>query len=65
MGRTGVYYLFSVDDEMRTMVHNEAAEAEMRQAAYAKGMKGMREDGQRWVDSGETTLEELMRVTRD
>jgi general secretion pathway protein E len=37
----------------------------MRQRAQAKGMKNMREDGQRWVDSGTTTLEELLRVTRD
>lgn len=65
IGRTGVYELFTIDDELRTMVHNENSEAEMRQRAQAKGMKNMREDGQRWVTSGTTTLEELLRVTRD
>lgn len=65
LGRSGVYELFTVDDEIRTMIHNEAAESSMREYAYAKGMKNMREDGQRWVDAGLTTAEEVMRVTRD
>jgi general secretion pathway protein E len=28
-------------------------------------MRSMRQDGQRWVESGATTPEEIMRVTRD
>ena len=64
-GRTGVYELFTIDDDIRTLVHNGAPESEMRQHAQRKGMRTMREDGQRWVDAGETTLEELLRVTKD
>lgn len=64
-GRTGVYELFSVDDDARALIHNEAAESEIRASAIRKGMKSMREDGQRWVDQGKTTLEELLRVTKD
>ncbi|WP_243744256.1 hypothetical protein, partial [Pseudomonas aeruginosa] len=29
------------------------------------GMRSMREDGERWIASGSTTLEEILRVTRD
>ncbi|HEY1057166.1 MAG TPA: type II secretion system ATPase GspE [Limnobacter sp.] len=65
VGRTGVYELFTVDDAVRTLIHNGAAESEMRTHALNHGMKTMREDGQRWVDQGETTLEELLRVTKD
>lgn len=64
-GRTGVYELFSVDDDTRTLIHNEAGESEIRSTAVRKGMKNMREDGQRWVEQGKTTLEELLRVTKD
>ena len=65
MGRTGVYELFTVDEDLRTMIHNEDSEGDMRRAAYAKGMQNMRQDGQRWVDTGTTSQEELLRVTRD
>jgi general secretion pathway protein E len=65
LGRSGVYEMFTVDDEVRAQIHNAAPESTMREVAYAKGMKNMREDGQRWVNSGVTTIEEVLRVTRD
>lgn len=64
-GRTGVYEMFVVDDELRAMIHNEEAESSIRQTAAARGMRNMREDGNRWLTDGATTLEELLRVTRD
>ena len=33
--------------------------------AHARGMHTMRRDAQRWIDSGATALEEVLRVTRD
>ena len=39
--------------------------ADIRAAALAGGMVLMREDGQRLVDAGITSREELLRVTRD
>ena len=35
------------------------------EAARRAGMRTLRQDGQRWVDSGVTTLEEILRVTGD
>ena len=64
-GRTGVYELMVADDALRSLVHNRAAESELFDAARASGLKSMREDGQRLVESGVTTLEEVIRVTRD
>ena len=64
-GRTGVYELMSVDDNLRSLIHNRASEADLFAAAQAQGMRPMREDGQRLVDEGVTSLEEVLRVTPD
>ncbi|WP_241092408.1 hypothetical protein, partial [Pseudomonas viridiflava] len=37
----------------------------LRVAARHAGMLSMREDGSRWVRSGTTAPEEILRVTRD
>lgn len=64
-GRTGVFELLVADDRIRALIHNRAAEAELRATALAQGMVLMRDDGQRLVDAGITSAEELLRVTRD
>ncbi|MBP0631909.1 type II secretion system ATPase GspE [Cupriavidus sp. AcVe19-1a] len=64
-GRMGVYELLTVGDEIRTMIHRQAPESEIKQVALAHGMHTMRGDAQRWIDSGATSLEEVLRVTRD
>jgi len=64
-GRTGVYELLPVDDNIRALIHRSASEAEIRAAAHANGMLSMRDDGKRWVQAGVTSLDEVIRVTRD
>ena len=64
-GRTGVYELMTVNEQVQTLVHNRAAEQELAAAARAAGLRSMREDGERLVRSGATSLEEVIRVTRD
>ena len=64
-GRTGVFELLVADEHLRALIHRQAAEAELRDAALATGMVLMRDDGERLVQSGITTREELVRVTRD
>jgi general secretion pathway protein E len=64
-GRTGIFELLQVDDNMRALVHNRAAESEVRTAALDGGMQLMRGDGERLVREGITSLEEVVRVTRD
>jgi general secretion pathway protein E len=63
-GRTGIYELISVDDHMRTMIHDGASEQELERYARTSS-PGIREDGRRKVLAGETTLEEVLRVTRE
>ncbi len=64
-GRTGVYELMVADEAVRDLVHNQAAESVVQSAARASGLRSMREDGDRLVSSGVTSLEEVLRVTRD
>ena len=64
-GRTGVFELLVTDDAIRAQIHHKASEAEIRTAAQAGGMTLMREDGERLVNMGTTSREELLRVTRD
>jgi general secretion pathway protein E len=64
-GRTGIFELLLIDDEARRLIHDRTAEADLREHALGSGMGGLREDGLRWVRSGETSLEEVLRVTRE
>ena len=64
-GRTGIYELMVVDDDIRALVHRNAGEGEIRISAQRHGMQTMRDDGQRWVADGTTSMDEVVRVTRD
>ncbi len=64
-GRSGVFELLVTDDAIRAQIHNRASEADIRAAALAAGMTLMRDDGERLVQLGLTSREELVRVTRD
>jgi general secretion pathway protein E len=64
-GRTGIYELLIVDDDMRSLIHNGANELDIRRLAERHGMKSMRMDGARWVEAGVTSPEEVLRATRD
>ena len=63
-GRTGIYELVSMDDNLRTMIHDGAGEHLLEEYAR-KYSAGIREDGRRKILEGLTTLEEVLRVTRE
>lgn len=64
-GRTGIYELLVNSPEITKHIHNNSSEAEIKELAIAQGMALMREDGERLVQNGITSREELIRVTRD
>lgn len=64
-GRSGIYELLKIDDGLRHLIHERASEQDLRRLAMQHGMHNLREDGMRLVASGITSLEELLRVTRD
>ncbi len=63
-GRTGIYELIVVDDAMRTMIHDGASEQELERHARLS-TPSIRDDGLGKVLRGETTIEEVLRVTRE
>ncbi len=63
-GRTGIYETIAVDDAMRTMIHDGVSEQDLER--HARTMTpSIRDDGRRRVLAGNTTLEEVLRVTRE
>jgi len=63
-GRTGIYELITVDRDCARLVHEGAPEQVIRDHAARRGTASLRDDGMRWVAAGETTLDEVLRVTR-
>ncbi len=63
-GRTGIYELIVVDDAMRTMIHDGASEQELERRARLN-TPSIRDDGLAKVLRGVTTIEEVLRVTRE
>lgn len=64
LGRSGIYELIVVDDQLRAMIHDQASELEMRKYAR-QHYPSLRQDGFRCVLKGETSLEEILRVTSE
>ncbi len=63
-GRTGIYELIVVDDAMRDMIHDGKSEHEIERHARLS-TPSIRDDGRARVLAGDTTLEEILRVTRE
>lgn len=64
-GRTGIYELLTVDDDLRRLIHDRAAEQTLRAHVLSRGMRSLRDDGMRWAGQGVISLEEVVRVTRE
>ncbi|TWI63098.1 general secretion pathway protein E [Pseudoduganella lurida] len=64
-GRVGIYELLQTTERIRAQIHERASEAAIKDTALADGMQTMREDGERWLADGTTTLAELLRVAKD
>ena len=61
-GRTGIYELIEIDATLREMIHDGASEQAML-AQARKNYQGIEADGRRRIITGETSLEEVLRVT--
>jgi general secretion pathway protein E/type IV pilus assembly protein PilB len=62
-GRRGVFELFVITEEIQEMIYSGSNLVDLRRKAREAGMRTMREDGQRKVASGMTTIEEVMGAT--
>ncbi|MBV1840022.1 type II secretion system ATPase GspE [Photobacterium ganghwense] len=63
-GRTGIHELLLVDEKVQELIHADAGEMAIEKAIRAH-TPSIRDDGLAKVKAGITTLEEVMRVTRE
>ncbi|OQW33602.1 MAG: type II secretion system protein GspE [Nitrospira sp. SG-bin1] len=63
-GRTGIFELMVLDDEIRRLIGSKADSTAIKQTAVAKGMVTLKQEGAERVMQGHTTLEEVMRITQ-
>jgi hypothetical protein len=54
-----------VTDEIRSLILENTSAQELRKVATRQGMKSLRDDGFRQLHSGRTTVQEILRVTKD
>jgi len=64
-GRSGLYEILLLDDEIRNMILSKVDSGQIKALAISKGMMTLREDGARRVAAGLTTTEEVLRVTQE
>ncbi len=62
--RIGIYELLCIDDTMRRMIMENATANHMKEYAVKLGMKTLSQDGLFKALSGQTTLDEVHRVTQ-
>jgi type IV pilus assembly protein PilB len=62
-GRVGIYSVMTMSELIKEMTVAQTAEAEIEAAARKEGMLTLREDGVDKIRSGQTSLEEVIRVT--
>lgn len=65
LGRKGIFEQMVVTEDIRLAITESRSHSRIRELAMKNGMKTLREDGFRYVLQGKTTVEELLRVTKD
>ncbi len=64
LGRTGIFEMLVIDDDIKELIIKQSSSHIIKEAATDKNMKTLQEDGLDKALKGETTLEEVYRVTQ-
>ena len=64
-GRHAIFEMMMMTDDVRQLLLANSSTGDLRQAARRHGLRALREDGLRLVRAGQTSLDEVMRVTSD
>ncbi|NLZ05608.1 MAG: type II secretion system ATPase GspE [Phycisphaerae bacterium] len=64
-GRMGIFEMMVVTDDVRSLILDNASPRDLRMASAKQGMTSLRDDGFRHLHAGRTTVEEILRVTKD
>lgn len=62
-GRTGIYELMDINDDIRDMITSDASVDDMRNLARSQGMTTLREAGLKLIFDGVSTIDEVVRET--
>jgi type IV pilus assembly protein PilB len=62
-GRTGIYELMDITDDIRDMITSDASVDDMRNMSRTQGMTSLREAGLKLIFDGATTIDEVVRET--
>jgi type II secretion system protein E len=64
-GRQGLFEMMPVTEDVRTLILERASSGTIRKVAIRQGMNSLRGDGWRLIQEGRTTVEEVIRMTKD
>ncbi|MFH0828056.1 MAG: ATPase, T2SS/T4P/T4SS family [Candidatus Omnitrophota bacterium] len=64
-GRTGIFELMVINDQIRELILKKVPSHQIKQQAVAQGMKTLRDAGWDKIKRGITTVEEVLRVTQE
>jgi type II secretory ATPase GspE/PulE/Tfp pilus assembly ATPase PilB-like protein len=59
----GVYEIMRVDEQLRSLMHQQDGTDSIQRAAQQAGMQTLRESALQKLFAGRTTVEEVIRVT--
>jgi type IV pilus assembly protein PilB len=62
-GRTGLYELMEINDDIRDLITSDASVDDVRNLARSQGMTSLREAGLKLIFDGITTIDEVVRET--
>jgi type II secretion system protein E len=65
LGRVGIFEQMVITEDVRALILENASSRKLRSQAVQHGMTSLREDGLRHLAEGKTTIEEVLRVTKD
>ena len=65
VGRVGIFEQMVVTETTRALLLQNADSRQIRQEAAREGMKNLRQDAMRYLNAGQTTIEEVFRVTKE
>lgn len=64
-GRTAIHEIMELDTEMRAMVIRQESATRLKKVAIEKGMRSLRGDGLEKISLGQTSFEEVVRITQE
>jgi len=64
-GRSGIFEMMTITDEIRSLILQKVPSHQIKQKAVSQGMKVLRESGWDKIKAGQTTIEEVVRVTQE